>query len=80
MLMSAEEFVERVNRHIEESGESATTFGRRVANDPGLVFELRKGRVPSLRVCARVMRGIDDPGYRFSDERPAPAPAREEAA
>lgn len=34
----------KVERYLEASGMSATMFGRRVARDPRLVHDLRRGR------------------------------------
>ena len=33
---------------------SATEFGTRVARDPRLVFDLRRGREPGARMSARI--------------------------
>ena len=34
----------QIERYLERSGMSATTFGRQVARDPRLVHDLRRGR------------------------------------
>ena len=43
-----------IDRYLRETGMSPTRFGRRAVNDPRLVLDLRAGRTPGPRVCARV--------------------------
>lgn len=44
----------RIDRYLRRTGTSPSTFGRRTVNDPRLVRDLRAGRMPGARVCARV--------------------------
>lgn len=44
----------RIEAHLRRSGMKPTTFGRHVANDPRLVFDLRYGREPGPRMTARI--------------------------
>jgi hypothetical protein len=44
----------QIERYLERSGMSATTFGRRVARDPRLVHDLRRGRELGQRLRQRV--------------------------
>ena len=44
----------RVERFLKTSGMAATTFGRKVAKDPRLVFDMRQGREPGARMVARI--------------------------
>lgn len=44
----------RVERFLKASGMAATTFGRKVAKDPRLVFDMRRGREPGPRMVARI--------------------------
>ena len=44
----------KVERFLKDSGMSPTQFGTIVARDPRLVFDLRKGREPGPRMCARI--------------------------
>ncbi len=44
----------KVERYLRASGMSATAFGRRVARDPRLVHDLRRGREPGLRLTQRI--------------------------
>lgn len=39
---------------LARAGMSPSRFGRQVAGDPRLVFDLRRGRAPSARTVARV--------------------------
>lgn len=44
----------RIEAHLRRSGVKPTAFGRTVANDPRLVFDLRHGRQPGPRMIARI--------------------------
>ena len=44
----------KIERFLCDSGMSATAFGRRVARDPRLVHDLRRGREPGPRMAARI--------------------------
>lgn len=44
----------RIDRYLRRTGVPPSTFGRRAVNDPRLVRDLRAGRVPGARICARV--------------------------
>ena len=50
----------QVERYLRSNGMSATTFGRRVARDPRLVHDLRRGREPGARLTARIAAFIGD--------------------
>ncbi|KQM64945.1 hypothetical protein ASE75_07715 [Sphingomonas sp. Leaf17] len=51
----------KINRYLQRTGMPATTFGRLSVNDPRLVFDLRRGRQPGLRIVARVEQFIAQP-------------------
>lgn len=44
----------KVEHYLEQSGMSATAFGRQVARDPRLVHDLRRGRAPGPRLTHRI--------------------------
>lgn len=44
----------RIEKFLRESGMPATRFGRESVGDPRLVADLRNGRSPGMRLCARV--------------------------
>jgi hypothetical protein len=44
----------KIERHLRRSGQKPTRFGRNVANDPRLVFDLRQGRAIGARLAARI--------------------------
>jgi 2,4-dienoyl-CoA reductase-like NADH-dependent reductase (Old Yellow Enzyme family) len=44
----------RVEHYLRQSGMAATTFGRRVARDPRLVHDLRRGREPGRSMIDRI--------------------------
>lgn len=43
-----------IERHLRKTGTAPSRFGIRVANDPRLVSDLRRGREPGPRMTARV--------------------------
>jgi hypothetical protein len=49
----------QIEKFLRKSGMSATEFGQRVARDPRLVFDLRKGREPGTRMSARIASFIE---------------------
>ncbi|HEX6959317.1 MAG TPA: hypothetical protein VF194_15145 [Ferrovibrio sp.] len=73
-------FLGIVEAYLERSGMKPATFGRKAVGDPTFVFDIRRGRSPSLAVVERVQRFIADnppPGDRAP--RPAASPAPEAA-
>lgn len=44
----------KIERHLRRTGKKPSRFGREVANDPRLVFDLRDGRVMGRYLAARV--------------------------
>lgn len=55
------QLVRAIDDHLNQSGESATAFGRRVCGDPCLVPDIRSGRSPRLRLIERIMAAISAP-------------------
>jgi phosphopantothenoylcysteine decarboxylase/phosphopantothenate--cysteine ligase len=49
-----EELLARIEAFLVDAGMTPTAFGRAVASDPRLVFDLRKGRAPSARLIDAV--------------------------
>jgi tRNA-dihydrouridine synthase len=43
-----------IDVYLQRTGVAETTFGRRAVNDPRLVRDLRRGRVPGPALCARI--------------------------
>ncbi|UZK70933.1 hypothetical protein OKW76_07915 [Sphingomonas sp. S1-29] len=50
----------RIERFLRHSAMPPTLFGRRVANDPRLVGDLRNGREPGPQMCARIEAFLAD--------------------
>ena len=57
-----------IDRYLRRTGMRETTFGRAAVNDPRLVGDLRRGRVPGSSVRARVVAAMKRNGV----ERTAP--------
>ena len=55
-MLTSEQFLELIERHLKERGIKASRFGKDVFGDPGFVFELRRGRQPNL---ASVNKALD---------------------
>lgn len=53
-MMTAEEFIARIDKFLTVSGMTPTAFGRSAVNDPNLVGDLRAGRMPNLRTLQRI--------------------------
>lgn len=71
--------LQEVERYLDCTKMTATAFGRAAANDPNLVFDLRRGREPRSATSDRVRQfirrhlnrsgaGID--GQRFPQSQP----------
>ena len=52
--------LEAVNAHLERTGEAPAAFGRRVANDPRLIFDLRAGRSVGTGLLKRIVDAINE--------------------
>ena len=53
-----------VRQHLKITGTSATRFGREAIGDPGLVFDLTRGRECRPETAARVLAHIERRGVR----------------
>lgn len=53
-MLTQDQLIRDVEAHLSTTGMKPTQFGRDALDDPNFVFELRKGRSPSLKVCERV--------------------------
>lgn len=51
-------FKEAVEKHLEASEMTPTTFGQTVLGDPNFVFDLRKGRIPQADTMDKVIAHI----------------------
>ena len=59
MLMDNKQFLARVEAHLKRTKVSPSRFGKEAVGDPSFVFELRKGRSPSLGKVNKIMAIID---------------------
>jgi hypothetical protein len=55
--------LKRIERYMRRTNTSPTRVGRDAANDPYLVFEMRKGRKIGERLTARVHAWLDLQGH-----------------
>ena len=44
----------KIERYLRKTGKKPTRFGREAANDPQLVFDIRRGRAIGTRLTARI--------------------------
>ena len=54
-----ETFRQNIEQFISSQGISATTFGRKFANDPLFVFQIREGREPRVKTRRRVLENME---------------------
>ena len=57
-MQTSAEFLDEIETFLRDNNVAPSTFGRIVMDDPTFIFALRKGRVPSLDVCARISKII----------------------
>lgn len=50
--------LQSVERHLCLTGTSASGFGRKIAGDPRLVFDMRKGRRPKAEMQERLKEAV----------------------
>lgn len=58
-MITGSEFKSRVEDFLKERNMPATRFGIDAMKDPGFVFRLRSGRVPSIDTVNRVVKFMD---------------------
>lgn len=51
-----------VEKYLRTTGMCASSFGREAAHDPGLVFDLRRGREPGAKLASRVKDYMEERG------------------
>lgn len=56
------QFLNQIETYLATTGMKPTVFGREVMGDPKFVFDLRKGRSPSLRTIERVQSWMFENG------------------
>lgn len=71
-MLTQDAFVQSVEAYLQRTGMTATAFGIAAINDRTFVFELRRGRSPSLKVVERVLAFIE---RGQSEQAPAPEAA-----
>ncbi|WP_376710358.1 hypothetical protein [Pseudochrobactrum lubricantis] len=54
-----ETFRQNIEQFIASEGISATKFGRKFANDPLFVFQIREGREPRVKTRLRVLENME---------------------
>lgn len=56
--MAPSELITVIDAHLAATKQTPSVFGRLVNNDPNLVLEIRRGRVPRLRLVNRILEVI----------------------
>lgn len=54
-MISPSEFLSQIEAFLAKSGMTPTRFGIEAVRDPNFVHDLRKGRVPSLKVAGDIL-------------------------
>lgn len=70
-MEEAEAFLSEIEAFLQRRGMPPTTFGLQVARDPSLVSDLRKGRMPNLRLVGRVREFIREKDAEAANVEPA---------
>lgn len=70
-MLTGQKFLDEVEAFLARTKMKPTAFGRACVGDPSLVPDLRKGRMPSLRLVERVSSFLES-----HDADSAPAPER----
>ena len=52
--------LQSVERHLHRTGLSASGFGRKIAGDPRLVFDMRRGRRPKEALQQRLLEAVSN--------------------
>jgi hypothetical protein len=58
-IMIKEKLSDLVDSYLRDSGIAATAFGMRIAADPNLVFDLRRGRSPRPALYSKILGEIN---------------------
>lgn len=74
MMLTPDEFRERIEAFLEASKMTATRFGIDAVRDPNFVHDVRRGRIPSLTVAGNVIRFINERSV-LAQSCPSPAPS-----
>lgn len=58
-MLTQDDLLLSIERYLATAGISPTAFGRKIAGDPNLVFDLRNGRSPQLRLVQKILAEIE---------------------
>ncbi|BBK44146.1 hypothetical protein STVA_41660 [Allostella vacuolata] len=61
MTTLQDQFLAEIEAYLTREGMGATQFGIRALNDPRFVFDVRRGRICSVRTVDRVRAWMADP-------------------
>lgn len=67
-MAAAQQFIEKIDAFLAETGMSPSLFGRLAVGDPNFVGDLHAGRMPSLRLVERVDEFIEAARVQRSGE------------
>jgi len=58
-MVTAEQFISKIDSYLQSHKVSASAFGRAAIGDPNLVSDLKAGRMPNLRTLNRITEYMD---------------------
>jgi hypothetical protein len=59
-ILPPSELITIIDAHLVATRQTPSAFGRRVNNDPNLVLEIRRGRIPRRRLANRILEVIGE--------------------
>jgi predicted transcriptional regulator len=65
-MTPSEKFLAQIEAFLARTGMPATTFGKAVLKDPSFVFDLRRGRKPTLDICDKILKYMAKKDRAFS--------------
>jgi len=60
-MLTPQELADQIDLHLQKTGKSPSAFGRKIAGDPNLVFQIRKGSDVGLRLAGKITEEIKLP-------------------
>ena len=74
-MMIPSDLISAIEAFLAEAGMKASQFGKDSVGDPNFVFDVRKGRSPSIKVARRALEFIEEQ-RRSRPSRPSPSSER----
>jgi hypothetical protein len=70
-ILAPPELITIIDAHLAATKQTPSAFGRLVNNDPNLVLEIRRGRIPRRRLANRILEIIGEKAQKNGHADPA---------